>query len=159
MIPDWIAVEQWATVRLPPNATNAQTTRDREGRVPEVSLPFCSIYNTHQITSSCLKNLLLFGLLRTWFLRVRGWSDDQKDWVQPSGGWCGEILQLSQNEKREPQKSYPLRRTLGSFSPLNCKYLNICWSRNPPFHAYWDKYNHKMQGYQQCDVFIGLKIS
>ena len=39
MIADYIVVEQWATVRLPPNATNKQTTRDREGLVPEVSLP------------------------------------------------------------------------------------------------------------------------
>ena len=36
MIPDYIAVEQWATVRLPPNATNKQTARDRDGLVPEV---------------------------------------------------------------------------------------------------------------------------
>ena len=36
LIPDYIAVEQWATVRLPPNATNKQTARDRDGLVPEV---------------------------------------------------------------------------------------------------------------------------
>jgi len=34
-----VSVEQWATVRLPPNATNKQTTRDREGLVPEDLIP------------------------------------------------------------------------------------------------------------------------
>jgi len=34
-----VSVEQWATVRLAPNATNKQTTRDREGLVPEDLVP------------------------------------------------------------------------------------------------------------------------
>ena len=35
-----ILVEQWATVRLPPNRTNKQTARDLEGRGLQVTL-FC----------------------------------------------------------------------------------------------------------------------
>jgi len=34
-----VTVEQWATLRLPPNATNKQTARDREGLVPEDLIP------------------------------------------------------------------------------------------------------------------------
>ena len=35
-----ILVEQWATLRLPPNRTNKQTARDLEGRGLQVTL-FC----------------------------------------------------------------------------------------------------------------------
>ena len=45
MIADHIAVEQWATVRLPPNATNKQTARDSRGLVPEV-FDICHFFST-----------------------------------------------------------------------------------------------------------------
>jgi len=79
-----VSVEQWATVRLPPNATNAQTTRDREGRVPEDLIPASE------------------GVIR-----------------RPKG--------------------------LGSAF------------RNPPFHAYWDKYNHKIQGGEKSEAAASLR--
>jgi len=67
-----VSVEQWATVRLPPNRTNKQTARDLEGR----------------------------GL-------------------------------------QEPTSTnYGINRRPKELGLVN---------RNPPFHAYWDKYDHKMR--------------
>jgi len=84
MILDHIAVEQWATVRLPPNATNKQTARDRGGLVPEDLIP-----------------------------------------ASDSG----------------------IRRPKGLSSAF----------RNPPFHAYWDKYSHKTQGGKQSEPVASLR--
>jgi len=79
-----VSVEQWATVRLPPNATNKQTARDRDGLVPE------------------------------------------------------DLIPASDSVIRRPKGLGPALR-------------------NPPFHAYWDKYNHKMQRGKQSEPAASLR--
>ena len=60
----------------------------------------------------CTNSYIIKLMIRTWFLRVIVWSDDQKDWVQPSGG---KIVHLG--------KSF---LTIFAVSPLNTTHTTKC---------------------------------